>query len=267
MFKLLPNDSGIKIRGWTITSKKGTIGNSNELKGWAEFTRLPTNPDMCFGTNEFRLEHDSNGFFLSFNTLDALSMVDHTKGPDNIKVSTAEKWAEGSKQQLSRLEKDEKILEVLPSKEFDWTYTTLYKGTVKSQWKIEPTTEPINIALLQQPDPILYFDENTLFEDEMADNGVASLVIKARVMNNCLLVLLRYFLRVDGVLFRIYDTRIFHEFHKDYLIREFQQKEGEYHAVCSQLEEGAEKSSVTDSNAIDKLLTKKSSVLDKIIFK
>jgi len=266
MFKLLPNDSGIIIRGWTITSKKGTIGNSHELKQWTEITRLPTNPDMCFGTNEFRLQYDVNGFYLSFNTLDALSMVDHTKGPD-VKVSTAEKWAEGSKQQLSRLANDEKALEIQPGKEFDWTYTTLYKGTVNSQVKIEPTTEPINIALLQQPDPILYFDENTLFEDEMADNGVASLVVKARVMQSSVLVLLRYFLRVDGVIFRIYDTRIFHEFHKDYLIREFQQKEGEYHTVCSQLEEGSEKSSVTDSSAIDKLLTKTSSVLEKIIFK
>ena len=36
---------------------------------------------------------------------------------------------------------------------------------------------------------------------------------------------MRFFLRVDGVLSRIYDTRLYHEFQTDYLIREYSEKE------------------------------------------
>jgi len=265
LYKKLPNDTGIIIHGWTITSKKGTIGSAHDIKDWSERTQLPTLPDMCFGTNEFLMKHES-GFSLSFNTLDALAQVDHTKGPD-IKVSAAEKWTESSKQQLSRLVAEEKVdFVVRPGKAFDWTFTTEYQGTM-SQGIIEPTNEGINVALLQQPDPILFFDDFILFEDEVADNGSARLSVKVRVMPSCVLVLLRYFLRVDAVVFRIYDTRIFHEFHKNYFIREFQLKEGDYQLVVGQFEEGSEKSSVTNPNAIDNLLTKKQVKLEKIIYK
>jgi len=36
---------------------------------------------------------------------------------------------------------------------------------------------------------------------------------------------MRFFLRVDGVLSRIYDTRLYHEFQTNYLIREYSEKE------------------------------------------
>jgi len=42
-----------------------------------------------------------------------------------------------------------------------------------------------------------------------------------RVMNDCFFGLLRHYLRVDEVLIRVYDTRIYHEFDKNYILREF----------------------------------------------
>lgn len=38
-------------------------------------------------------------------------------------------------------------------------------------------------------------------------------------------ILLRYFLRIDNVMLRINDTRIYHEFGKNYLLREFTSRE------------------------------------------
>ena len=38
-------------------------------------------------------------------------------------------------------------------------------------------------------------------------------------------ILLRYFLRIDNVMLRVNDTRIYHEFGKDYLIREYTSRE------------------------------------------
>lgn len=44
-------------------------------------------------------------------------------------------------------------------------------------------------------------------------------------MPSTFLVLQRYFLRVDNVLIRVIDTRIYHEFGTDFIIREFKYKE------------------------------------------
>ncbi len=47
-------------------------------------------------------------------------------------------------------------------------------------------------------------------------------------MNNCFFGLLRSYLRVDNVLVRIMDTRIFHMFGTNYIFREFQVKENTF---------------------------------------
>mmetsp|Transcript_37516 Transcript_37516/g.36071 ORF Transcript_37516/g.36071 Transcript_37516/m.36071 type:complete len:88 (-) Transcript_37516:67-330(-) len=44
-------------------------------------------------------------------------------------------------------------------------------------------------------------------------------------MADCSFALLRYYLRVDDVLVRIFDTRIFNSFDQNYILREFQYKE------------------------------------------
>lgn len=67
-------------------------------------------------------------------------------------------------------------------KPYDWTYSTKYNGTNLSTDKsmvFSPTTsESIDIEQLKKPDPILFYDENILFEDELADNGTAVLTTK-----------------------------------------------------------------------------------------
>lgn len=85
--------------------------------------------------------------------------------------------------------------------------------------------ERINIEKLKIPEPIHFFDEICLFEDELSDHGTASLNIKIRVMPNSFFILQRFFLRVDGVVIRVYDTRIHYEAHNDYMIREYTEKE------------------------------------------
>ncbi len=46
-------------------------------------------------------------------------------------------------------------------------------------------------------------------------------------MPSCLLVLQRYFLRVDSVIFRLYETRVYLDFAKPYLVREWVRKEAD----------------------------------------
>lgn len=85
--------------------------------------------------------------------------------------------------------------------------------------------------LLKRQDPILFFDDVMLYEDEMADNGITLLSCKIRVMPQRLLLLCRFFMRLDNVLVRLRDTRIYADFGKRLIIREYQAKEEKYETL------------------------------------
>jgi hypothetical protein len=85
---------------------------------------------------------------------------------------------------------------------FDWTFTTPYAGSVSPEQPWRAVDERIDRSLLVARDPILFYNELTLYESELDDNGTMSLTVKVRVMPACWFVLLRYWLRVDGVLVR-----------------------------------------------------------------
>lgn len=46
-----------------------------------------------------------------------------------------------------------------------------------------------------------------------------------RVMRDSFYILMRYFLRVDNIMARVQDVRIFHEIGKDHMLREFSRRE------------------------------------------
>lgn len=129
-----------------------------------------------------------------------------------------------------REKKHEGITEIV--KPFDWSYSTDYKGTINSRTLMfEPSMSPIPLELLRRPDPILFFDEVMLYEDEMADNGITLLSCKIRVMPARLLLLCRFFMRLDNVLLRIRDTRVYVDFDSGEVIREYVEKEEDYEVV------------------------------------
>ena len=129
-----------------------------------------------------------------------------------------------------REKKHEGITEVV--KPFDWSYSTDYKGTLHSASpSFETTTTPIPIELLKRPDPILFFDEVVLYEDEMADNGITMNSCKIRIMPESILLLCRFFMRLDNVLLRIRDTRVYVDFGTGEVIREYVAKEERYEVV------------------------------------
>lgn len=123
------------------------------------------------------------------------------------------------------------------TKPYDWTYTTTYPGHQSivegrtEKWVAadpEDKSQSIPIEELTRPDPILFYAEIPLFEDELHDNGSSISLVrivrlhlyillrydvlspsKQRVMPTCIFVLSRFTLRVDNVLFRTYDTRFY----------------------------------------------------------
>lgn len=117
-------------------------------------------------------------------------------------------------------------------KPFDWSYSTDYKGTLHPNSRpFEETTKSIPIELLKRPDPIVFFDEVVLYEDELADNGITMLSCKIRVMPGRLLLLSRLFMRLDNVLIRLRDTRVYVDFETREVIREYLSKECDYGKV------------------------------------
>lgn len=72
-------------------------------------------------------------------------------------------------------------------KPYDWTYTTTYKGTVLRGGEFEQAEEPqVDFERLKQKEPILFYNENILYEDELADNGTTMLSIRLVSTDNCL---------------------------------------------------------------------------------
>ena len=150
---------------------------------------------------------------------------------------------------------------------FDWTFTTSYKGSLISsgaddelKLKVEPSAERINLEKLRVQETICFFDELTLFEDELSDHGIASLNLKIRVMPSSFYILQRFFLRVDNVVVRVYDTRIHHETDKDYMIREYTEREGLVKDLTCQPKV------LTEPNEVVNYLDMKSLTVDKLVF-
>lgn len=116
-------------------------------------------------------------------------------------------------------------------KPFDWSYTSDYQGSVTKGKEFETSTEAIPIELLKRPDPILFFEEVVLFESELDDNGISIYSCKFRVMPDRMLLLCRMFMRLDNVLVRIRDTRIYVDFNLKNVIKDYTEKEGTFDAV------------------------------------
>jgi TIP41-like family len=71
----------------------------------------------------------------------------------------------------------------------------------------------IDLDLLRMKNvPILFFDEILLYQDDLEDCGDVIFDAKLRVMPSCWFILSRFFVRVDGAIIRIRDTRLFHRF-------------------------------------------------------
>lgn len=174
---------------------------------------IPHLPDMVFPDNVLRIQL-SNGAGIEFNTLDALKLVNDKE--DSVKVAVAEAWIESR----ADMNISHKV-----SHPFDWTFTTDYRGTVLGNMMVTATDSRIDMEKLKQKEKILFFDEIHLYEDELADHGCASFSVKVRVMPSGFFVLLRFYLRVDDVLIRINDTRLYYEKDNQYMLREYTSKE------------------------------------------
>ncbi|OUM55343.1 hypothetical protein BVG19_g4865 [[Candida] boidinii] len=234
----------ISINNWEIYSNRNPILSSSEIEILEDELEFPV-PEMIFGNNKievvYKVEDENTGdgaggdviteeekFRIVFNASDALRQVENHETIDPkklLKVSYANEWLSTRKEKHQNTE--DVVLDIY--KPFDWTYSSEYKGTVKTGKFIRDDSKEIPLNKLRDTnEPILFFDDMVLYEDELADNGISSLSVKVRVMKNCLLILQKLFIRVDNVLLRVFDTRVYIDFEELVIIREFKKMEINY---------------------------------------
>ncbi|KAK4231574.1 TIP41-like family-domain-containing protein [Podospora fimiseda] len=189
-------------------------------------------PEMIFGDNLLSLTHLPTNWSLSFSAEPALDLVDKTGSNGSmLRVAYANEWS------ATREKTSSGIKEVV--KPFDWSYSTTYKGTeVKGKGGKcfeKNEREEIPLELLKRRDPILFHDEVVLYESELDDNGISALTVKVRVMEQRMLVLCRFFLRLDNVLVRVRDTRVYVDFEEEKVVREWMSREDKFENVKKNL--------------------------------
>ncbi|KAF2159349.1 hypothetical protein M409DRAFT_71121 [Zasmidium cellare ATCC 36951] len=214
---------------WRITTRKLPILKADPIEALSNDIGIPI-PEMIFGDNFVSVTHIPSQWTLEFNARDALDRVSKTE-QGMLQVAVAEEWKKERAHQ-------EEVKQVV--KPFDWSYSTDYRGTTHAEkggeWRdAVGEREVVRTDLLARQDPIQFFDAVDLYEDELADNGIALLNIKVRMMPERLLLLSRFFLRLDGVVIRIRDTRVYVEHAEKKVIRQYTAKEEEYEVVQEKL--------------------------------
>jgi hypothetical protein len=212
---------GINFRGITIETLQGPMANEAwlnhtteqllELCQYSPQQRRRINlPEVCFSHATVKVTLGS--LSLTWNCYEALHAWSRAhaaiqlgssmefQGVSVLKTIDAELW---SRKEIQNTDFH-----------YDWTYSTpLSVATSGAVLWIELPQSGLNLALLQDTSqPILYFDDIELYEDDLHDNGVVNVRVKLRLMPTCLYVLSRCWCRVDGTLLRCRETRTMVEF-------------------------------------------------------
>lgn len=205
-----------------IAARKLPILKSGPIDAMAARLGIPV-PEMIFGDNLVSVTHVPSGWTIAFAAEPALDRVNKT-GERMLRVAYAGEWTSSRENSTAA-----GIAEVV--RPYDWSYSTDYHGTetpgFSDQKKLTSTTPPptIPLELLRRRDPILFADEVVLYESELDDNGISILSVKVRVMERRMLLLCRLFMRLDNVVVRVRDTRVYVDFDTDLVIREYTAKE------------------------------------------
>ncbi|GMH54738.1 hypothetical protein TrLO_g10988 [Triparma laevis f. longispina] len=145
-----------------------------------------------------------------------------------LKSAVGLKWSAPSSSSDPRTDTDSclftpsQISQTLPP--YDWTFTSPYTSTSPPFLSSETSGIPIEL-LKNQNIPVIYYDTFKLYEDDLHDAGDTSLTVSIRVTSVYLFIRLRLFVRVDGVVIRNRDTRIFWGLEGDKVFKDVTWKE------------------------------------------
>ncbi|KAL2200879.1 TIP41-like family-domain-containing protein [Corynascus similis CBS 632.67] len=257
-----PADMALATRTHTqppfrISARKLPILKAGPIDAMSARLGIPV-PEMIFGDNLVLVAHPGTGWSISFAAEPALDTVDKTGEGGMLRVAYAREWSR------SRERTSAGISEVV--RPFDWSYSASYRGDeVKAadgrglREGGEEGKGGIPVELLKRRDPILFADEVVLYESELDDNGISIMSVKVRVMEQRMLLLCRLYMRLDGVVVRVRDTRVYVDFEREVVIREYTAREDKFDNVkrnlyMSGLMPDAITVALRDSNQVANLL-------------
>ena len=225
-------------KGWEFYTHTENMMNSSDLdllcRNNVEHKLYISHlPEIFYGFNRLFLVNKSKNFSYEFNPLQMLSLINYTVRKKLLKEKEIYYIPIQAKSQYSKIK--DNIDE-------DWSYSSPYMGHITSipnsdinkfysdikenkKFKIKeskivfPETKVNNM---------LNYNQVHFFEDELGDIGFSEGKIGFGVMEDCFLGLMRCYLRVDNMIVRNIDTKIYHKFGDDYIIRNFNVKEKSY---------------------------------------
>ena len=239
-----PNNKEIELskfsyKGWDFYSHTENMLNSKDLdiliKNKEENGLYISHlPEIFYGFNRLFLLNESQNFCYEFNPLQMLSLTNNNVRQKLLKEKEIYYIPTQAKSQYSKTDDTKN--------EMDWSFSSPYMGHITSinncimnkyYPKINETkkfrTEKSNITFPEiKVENVLNYNQVQFFEDELGDIGLSEGKIGFGVMDQCFLGLMRCYLRVDNMLVRNIDTKIYHKFGEKYIIRNFSVKEKTY---------------------------------------
>jgi hypothetical protein len=191
---MLENDAGIEICGWTIESNVSRIASDADWDAIVEanpWAVLPP-PEQLFAMNYLRLKHAPSGKEIKFDPIEALRGVLLPPKPEATAAAAAA-TGEGVDQRAASAA-DRRLFKIVHAvhwgdrtdsegnaikqwrDDFDWTYTTLYQGTLAggaSRSRVAASDAGIDYNRLKRREPILWYKHIILSEDDLVDSGVS----------------------------------------------------------------------------------------------
>ena len=246
---LPPNNNEIILskfnhKGWDFYSHSENMMNSKDLdiliKNKDE-NKLHINhlPEIFYGFNRLFLINKPKNFCYEFNPLQMLSLANYTQRKKLLKEKEIYYIPNQAKSQYSKTDDTKN--------EEDWSFSSPYMGHITSI-NISPMSkyypeiketkvfkkEKTNIKYPEtKVENVLNYNQIHFFEDELGDIGFSEGKIGFGVMNECFLGLMRCYLRVDNMVVRNIDTKIYHKFGDNYIIRNFLVKEKTYDELAN----------------------------------
>ena len=239
-----PNNNEILLtkyshKGWDFYNHSENMMSSKDLDLLIknkEENKLYINhlPEIFYGLNRLFLINKSKNFCYEFNPIQMLSLTNENIRKKLLKEKEIYYIPSPAKSQYSK-PNDIK-------NEEDWSFSSPYIGHISSikdnimikyypeiketkKFKIEKSSIKFPETKVEN---VLNYNKIHFFEDELGDIGFSEGKIGFGVMNDFFLGLMRCYLRVDNMLVRNIDTKIYHKFGDNYIIRNFLVKEKTY---------------------------------------
>ena len=239
-----PNNKEIVLskyshKGWDFYSHTENMMNSSDLdllikdkdKNGLNINHLP---EIFYGYNRLFLINKSKNFCYEFNPIQMLSLTNNKIRERLLKEKEIYYIPSQAKSQYTKVEDIKN--------DIDWSYSSPYMGHITSinnsplaeyykeikENKIFKKEISNKIFPETKVENVLNYNQVHFFEDELGDIGFSEGKIGFGVMNECFLGLMRCYLRVDNMIVRNIDTKIYHKFGDKYILRNFLVKEKTY---------------------------------------